>query len=670
MKKRRLGLAKVSVHDAIVRRKVWIAVVVVVLLIGLLAGAFWYAGREEGVVGKATDGGSIDPRIFLEKAVTFEAVLPDTNVVVGLCAHPDKSPKKPDPSTAYSGYDVDYDLTKFDSTLVSTCTKEYNPSDSWTKNYQVLKRTQTWIIEKTEVDTYNIKHVNSDNYLCKKKYSNQLFVCNTVAPEGYVALWKFEKSSAGGFEIVAADDTKESNVVSGGLYGRDTVCTANHMVTLNGYITSDKGSMYMAASCIADKNKLGKNYNIPVTTRWVVKPYGEPAICLDEWYYAKGENDVSGPYYGCADVDETEKLRCATKAVYYSGGSYGTVFKECGIKNGNVLTDGCVNGAWYYAVGEGEVKGPFYGCSEYGSPEKPWCATKVAYVAGAQFGTTWKECSKKSPQSQEEAYTMTTELTGKDCSKENELHTEGGKFVTHICAGGKWQSLEKWDPLAGVNFADDAVTFGNKCLSEWYYAKDEKTVLGPYKGCEDVDKNGKPWCAVKAAYVQGEKYGTDWTNCYDNDDTGCVKGPWYYIKEDGTKYGPLYGCTDVEATDGGPWCATKVAYITKEKFGTKWTSCQIESKTLNAIRGSAGGSSGSGKGMKGDVNCDKDVTFADVKQINDYLAEKIASFVTSDKKSCESGLQAGDVDCKEGITFADKKLIKDYIAEKINQFPC
>src|SRR3989344_2076226 len=55
MKKRVVRSASSSRYDSHVNKKVWISVVIVVLLIGLLVGAFWYAAREEGVVGRGTD---------------------------------------------------------------------------------------------------------------------------------------------------------------------------------------------------------------------------------------------------------------------------------------------------------------------------------------------------------------------------------------------------------------------------------------------------------------------------------------------------------------------------------------------------------------------------------------------------------------------------------------
>ncbi len=136
------------------------------------------------------------------------------------------------------------------------------------------------------------------------------------------------------------------------------------------------------------------------------------------------------------------------------------------------------------------------------------------------------------------------------------------------------------------NVAQEELVESVDCLPVWYYAKRDGSVGGPYYGCEDIDNDGKPWCAIKAVsveYYNENKYGTDWAYCYDNDETGCVKGKWYSVKSDKNDdvvSGPFEGC----AEDGksGPWCATKVAYIAGEKFGTKWRNCDpdIDNKDI------------------------------------------------------------------------------------------
>ena len=66
---------------------------------------------------------------------------------------------------------------------------------------------------------------------------------------------------------------------------------------------------------------------------------------------------------------------------------------------------GCVEGDWWYLDGEGNVQGPFMGCTEYDSAGQPWCATKTVYdqraqknfyFSGSKQSTAWQYCEKSS----------------------------------------------------------------------------------------------------------------------------------------------------------------------------------------------------------------------------------------------------------------------------------
>ncbi|GEM_PF-5845753 len=175
---------------------------------------------------------------------------------------------------------------------------------------------------------------------------------------------------------------------------------------------------------------------------------------------------------------------------------------------------------------------------------------------------------------QEEAHIFSDVITGEKCSLENKINFVG-KFPTHICAGGKWQSLESFQ--VQINPADDLVTIKNECVEEWNFAKGENVFSGPYSGCDPQSlNNGKYWCPIKAVYVVGDMYGTGWAQCagYNSNGEECVKGPWYY--SDGkTHSGPYYGCNDI-GNKMGLWCPTQISYVQGDKLGTTRKECELK----------------------------------------------------------------------------------------------
>ncbi|PIR21621.1 MAG: hypothetical protein COV45_02445, partial [Deltaproteobacteria bacterium CG11_big_fil_rev_8_21_14_0_20_47_16] len=143
------------------------------------------------------------------------------------------------------------------------------------------------------------------------------------------------------------------------------------------------------------------------------------------------------------------------------------------------------------------------------------------------------------------------------------------------------------------SFVDDinAITTSDKCVNEWYYAKTETEFYGPYHKCDDppdtIDNDPKMWCATQAAYVSGKKYGTDWVYCKDGNETKCVQDPWLFVNSKGINPGPYPNgsepgnfpahCSNPDNDPNGPWCPTKVAYISKYspigQAGTTWDYC-------------------------------------------------------------------------------------------------
>lgn len=131
---------------------------------------------------------------------------------------------------------------------------------------------------------------------------------------------------------------------------------------------------------------------------------------------------------------------------------------------------------------------------------------------------------------------------------------------------------------------DNSTSVAVSCLPEWYYSN-EGVVSGPYNGCADADKNGKPWCATQAAYVQGKKYGTDWKYCSDGAkdgdvEEGCVTSPWVYADENWRVTGLFNGCSNVGDPDDKLWCPTKISYISGEKLATRWAQCDSVDKQI------------------------------------------------------------------------------------------
>lgn len=128
------------------------------------------------------------------------------------------------------------------------------------------------------------------------------------------------------------------------------------------------------------------------------------------------------------------------------------------------------------------------------------------------------------------------------------------------------------------------------CLHEWYYAKSEKEVYGPYHDCDSVpdaiDNNSELWCATLGVFVVGPKYGTAFVYC--KDDSPCVKDPWLFAAG-GVSAGPFKGCQNPTHDPKGSFCPTKIAYVTQHGFGTQYKSCgtslsaQINFKTKGVL---------------------------------------------------------------------------------------
>ncbi len=68
---------------------------------------------------------------------------------------------------------------------------------------------------------------------------------------------------------------------------------------------------------------------------------------------------------------------------------------------------------------------------------------------------------------------------------------------------------------------------GLPCVNEWYYADKDSNIIGDiHNGCEDVDNDGKPWCATKTVIKEGKNLyiaqngeGTEWDYCKEDTTT-------------------------------------------------------------------------------------------------------------------------------------------------------
>lgn len=159
--------------------------------------------------------------------------------------------------------------------------------------------------------------------------------------------------------------------------------------SLRNIFSGTRGAIALGAMAVVAMTACGKDEQ---KTEAAVTVPGSDA-CLPQWYYSNN-GAISGPYNGCADVDNNGKPWCATQAAYVQGKKYGTDWKYCadGSREGDI-DQGCVTSPWVYSDKNWRVSGPFMGCSNVGEPnDKLWCPTKISYISGEKLATQWREC--------------------------------------------------------------------------------------------------------------------------------------------------------------------------------------------------------------------------------------------------------------------------------------
>ncbi len=124
-------------------------------------------------------------------------------------------------------------------------------------------------------------------------------------------------------------------------------------------------------------------------------------------------------------------------------------------------------------------------------------------------------------------------------------------------------------------------------VNNWVYVNKAGKATTSHKYCTSRKSskfNDASWAPTVGAYFANGKYGTAWKACDVARDgtvlsTGCISGKWNYIDGKGLMINKesLNGCTTMnsqgEINKEKAWCATKVAYVYGDKFGTKKELC-------------------------------------------------------------------------------------------------
>ncbi len=139
-------------------------------------------------------------------------------------------------------------------------------------------------------------------------------------------------------------------------------------------------------------------------------------------------------------------------------------------------------------------------------------------------------------------------------------------------------------------------------VNNWVYVNKAGKATSSHKYCTkrmSKNLNAASWGPSVGAYFSGDylKYGTTWKSCLMGKDgkpdakaTGCVTGQWTYVESGGKVVGgkPITGCTTMNAKGElgkeKAWCATKVAYVYGNKFGTKKELCSEKSKAKKTVQ--------------------------------------------------------------------------------------
>jgi len=130
----------------------------------------------------------------------------------------------------------------------------------------------------------------------------------------------------------------------------------------------------------------------------------EPVV--NNWVYVNKAGKATTSHKYCTKRISTNSNAASwgpTVGAYFANGKYGTTWKNCDVaRDGTVVATGCVSGKWNYIDGRGIMRNPtpITGCTTMNNKgelnkEKPWCATKVAFVYGDKYGTKKTLCSKK-----------------------------------------------------------------------------------------------------------------------------------------------------------------------------------------------------------------------------------------------------------------------------------
>ncbi len=682
-----------SEHDAVVRRKMGFIVFIVLMLIGLLVGVFWFTGREETVTGKAGElytgqiecnGGNIGYVISQDSGFQIMCTTPFGNSFKwAMCDAPT--------SENYAGLKFVSDMLVENKHYLCSKKNWYVCEDS-TPNGDVYFEPEDHVSDGTQ--KYICKGGQWLNYPCVSGDIDGNFFCKdkkwidtgcsdsiTLQNDGAILCGNSKVKSRGCFSYSEGflDKGNDGKVYQCNKYGSsykwDTVCkTASSVFASDGKVLCNVQSG-LGGSALCEGKEMGSIAIVNGGKAYVCDGSVWSPICKNT---DRGRlNDHENLLCNLGSVGSQEDQLCEEK----NGGK-----STYAVINSEEILYKCVNAKWvnlkYDCEGYCGVGCAFKSCGKgkYCSTDNKCTDANVVTIQPQSFEL--KNMGDvtifqlETGETYQMAYfnillfnTISIGKLGLD-SVENWV-VDGDGSVSHTYALSKWylKVIVKDISLEKVSGTFQLVDTGSdECSSSWYDFS--KFSDGSKIGC----LGDETWCAienkknVKNVYKEGMgKY------LYCDSSTlakGCEDGEWYYSKTESTTdtngkevkkesiSGPFTGCANPDKSEK-KWCPVQTVekhiYVTDK--GVK-KSCTSGEMGFGVKEKSVTGQSGAGeKVMKGDVNCDGSVDNDDITILFKYYA-----FDNKFPESCLSAMVAAHLDCDTDIDNDDITLLFNFYA--------